>query len=130
MKYTLSPPSQIMVLTQYGELEFENYQKNEGKMMQNTTLEKNRIQWGKFSCNKRSPKDASGKRKTFCIRNFSKRKRAKQRKQMQGGVFLFHWKRYAKIQALLRKKQNHLRSSFSMVLQSPISKLLLSYPRL
>ena len=35
-------------------------------------------------------------------------------------MFLFNWKRHAKFQALLQKKEKHLRSSLSMVLHSTL----------
>ena len=41
-------------------------------------------------------------------------------KNGQGNVFLFNWKRHAKFQALLQKKEKHLRLSLSMVLRSPL----------
>ena len=75
-----------------------------------------------FSFKNRSPKDAAWKIEDFLHTFSSRKRRANQRKQIQGDVFLFDWKWHAKFKALLQKKETqlHARSSLSMVLHSPL----------
>ena len=56
----------------------------------------------------------------------SRKRRANQRKKIHGDVFLFNWNPHAKIQALLRKKKPHIKSSLSTLLHSPLQLLIWS----
>ena len=64
-----------------------------------------------FPCNKQSPKDAAGKRRSFCIHHFLETKNKPVVKNT-GWCFA--------IQLKMTCKNSHLRSSLSMVLHSPL----------